>query len=111
MELDGFIKRHDLRRFIDNGYVIPERTFDILMIKIKRRQIPFLMIDLVLVSIGKIKGLDRFTKSNALGIVDFLHHFLLTGIRILSGKNEFPQFPGVFAHKAIDGAHKASRMT
>ena len=70
MELDGFIKRHDLRRFIDNGYVIPERTFDILMIKIKRRQIPFLMIDLV--SIGKIKGLDRFTKSNALGIVDFL---------------------------------------
>ena len=97
MEADEAMKGLIRRRFVDDRYVIAKGDADVLLVKLLRRQIPFFVIDLVLVAIGEVKGLNGLAKGDAFGLINFSQHFLFTSIRIFSGQDQFPQLHGVFS--------------
>lgn len=92
---------------MDDRHVITKGDADVLLIKFLRRQIPFFVIDLVLVTVGEVKGLDGLTEGDAFGLINFSQHFLFASIRIFSGQDQFPQLHGVFAQESVHHGHEA----
>ena len=62
--MEGLIRR----RFMDDRHIITKGYADVLSVKFLRRQIPFFVIDLILVAVGKVKGLDGLAKGDAFGL-------------------------------------------